>query len=93
MHDKKIKFIDVGQGDCMLLQSESEISGEPLDTFIDAGNGSRDVSEFTQAECINLQSITSLKLFYHTNRNYYKLFCASCHYNELKCQFKQLSKK
>lgn len=38
----------------MLLQSESEISGEPLDTFIDAGNGSRDVSEFTQAECINI---------------------------------------
>ena len=54
MRDKKIKFIDVGQGDCMLLQSESEISGEPLDTFIDAGNGSRDVSRSTEAECINI---------------------------------------
>lgn len=54
MHGKKIKFIDVGQGDCALLQSEREEDGEILYTYIDVGNGSRDVSSLSESDRINL---------------------------------------
>lgn len=54
MRAKKIKFIDVGQGDCTLLQSVREKDGESLDTYIDAGDGSRDVSDFSDAKCVNI---------------------------------------
>ena len=51
---KNIKFIDVGQGDCTLLQTEREKEGKKLDVYIDVGDGSRDISKFSNAECVNI---------------------------------------
>lgn len=54
MNSKKIRFIDVGQGDCILVQPQGEWSIQGKDIFIDTGNGNVDISMYSNANVVDV---------------------------------------
>ena len=54
MNSKRISFIDVGQGDCILIQHKIDSSIPRSDIYVDTGNGKRNISELSKAKQINI---------------------------------------
>lgn len=54
MSGKKVKFIDVGEGDCILLQPQGKWSLNSTDIYVDTGNGNKDIAKVSHSKKINI---------------------------------------
>ena len=50
MSGKKVKFIDVGEGDCILLQPQGKWSLNGTDIYVDTGNGNKDIAKVSHSK-------------------------------------------